>query len=38
MGQTHSFGLGISMIGGLMLLGPFLVKLLKFQEFGEEGC
>ena len=38
MGQTHSFGLGISMIGGLMLLGPLLANLLKFQEFGEEGC
>lgn len=38
MGQTHTFGLGISMVGGLMLLGPLLANLLKFQEYGEEEC
>ena len=38
MGQAHTFGIGISIVGGLMLMGPLLANLLKFQEFGEEGC
>ena len=38
MGQTYSFGLGISILGGLMLLGPLLAYRLNFQEYNEEGC
>jgi NNP family nitrate/nitrite transporter-like MFS transporter len=38
MGQAHNFGLGISIVGGLMLMGPLLVNRLKFHDFGEEGC
>ncbi len=38
MGEVQTFGLGITLAGGLMILGPLLVLLLKFGEHEEEGC
>jgi NNP family nitrate/nitrite transporter-like MFS transporter len=38
MGQTHTFGLGISLLGVMMLLGPVLAGRLNFQEYDEAGC
>ncbi|MFC1823380.1 MFS transporter [Thermodesulfobacteriota bacterium] len=38
MGQTYSFGLGITMAGGLIVLGSGLVVFLRLLENMEEGC
>ena len=34
IGDTHSFGLGISLTGCLILAGAFLTCLLKFSDIG----
>jgi NNP family nitrate/nitrite transporter-like MFS transporter len=38
MGEVHTFGLGISLAGGLMLIGPFLLKFLTLRDQIEAGC
>jgi hypothetical protein len=38
MGETFSFGLGISIAGIIMMLGSSLVIFLKLLDQIEEGC
>jgi MFS family permease len=39
MGQTHTFGAGIMLAGGFMLLGPVLVLFLKLGQYDSQtGC
>ena len=37
-GEVGSFSLGIALVGGLMLLGPIIVRSLELREFEQEGC
>jgi hypothetical protein len=37
-GEVGSFSLGIAVVGGLMLLGPIIVRSLKLLEIEQEGC
>jgi NNP family nitrate/nitrite transporter-like MFS transporter len=37
-GEVSSFSLGIAAVGGLMVLGPVIVRSLKLMEFDQEGC
>jgi len=37
-GEAGSFSLGIGIVGGLMLLGPMIVRSLKLLEIEQEGC
>ncbi len=38
MGQNYTFGLGIALTGGLVILGSILVPFLVLRETVEEGC
>lgn len=39
MGETHTFGLGLKLVGCYMLLGPILTIFLKLGQYDEEpGC
>jgi len=38
MGQTVSFGLGIALTGGLVVIGAILVPFIVLRETVEEGC
>jgi NNP family nitrate/nitrite transporter-like MFS transporter len=37
-GEVGSFSLGIALVGGLMLLGPVIVRSLQLLELEQEGC
>ena len=37
-GEVGSFSLGIAAVGGLMLLGPIIVRSLRLLEIEQEGC
>jgi len=37
-GEVGSFSLGIALVGGLMLLGPVIVRSLSLLESEQEGC
>ncbi|MBL0715314.1 MAG: MFS transporter [Desulfosarcina sp.] len=39
MGQTYTFGAGIVLAGGFMLIGPLLIRFLKLGQFDDQaGC